>query len=102
MTNTETVPDDTLEAAATWYERLHQEGVPEETQRAFATWLAQAADRRTAYETVKKTWTRVQGAASDPQILALRHETALRLTRRASAAGNSLRWAAAAAVLMVL
>ena len=91
-----------MKAAAAWYERLHQEGVSEETRNAFAGWLAQSVDCRTAYEAVGRTWTQVHGAALDPQILALRHETALRLTRRASAAIRPMRWAAAAVVLIVL
>jgi transmembrane sensor len=98
----ELLPEDTMEAAAAWYERLHREAVSEETQCAFAAWMAQSVDRRTAYEAVNKTWTQVQSAACDPQILALRHETALRLTRRASAANNPWRWAAAAVVLIAL
>jgi len=91
-----------MKAAAAWYERLHREGVSEETRGAFAAWLAQSVDRRIAYESVNKTWTQVHSAALDPQILALRHETALRLTRGAAAAIRPLRWAAAAVVLIVL
>jgi transmembrane sensor len=78
----ETLPEETVKAAAAWYERLHREVVAEES--------------------MKNTWTQVHSAALDPQILALRHETALRLTRRASAAIRPLRWAAAAVVLIVL
>ncbi len=99
---TETLPGQTLADAAAWHERLHQKTVSEETQSAFATWLAHSADHPLAYESVGKTWTQMQDAALDPQILALRHETALRLTRRASAAVRPLRWAAAAVVLIVL
>jgi transmembrane sensor len=98
----EALPEETVTAAAAWHERLHQEGLSKQTQQAFAAWLAQSADRRTAYESVNKTWTQVHSAALDPQILALRHETALRLTRRASQAIRPLRWAAAAVVLIVL
>jgi transmembrane sensor len=102
MVSTETLSEETLEAAAAWYERLHQELVSADTQRAYAAWLAQSDDHKTAYESVNNTWRRVQGAASDAQILALRHETALRLTRRASAAIRPLHWTAAAVVLIVL
>ena len=102
IVSTETLSEETLETAAAWYERLHQELVSADTQRAYAAWLAQSDDHQTAYESVNKTWRRVQSAASDPQILALRHETALRLTRRASAAIRPLRWIAAAVVLIVL
>jgi transmembrane sensor len=100
--NPETLPEATVKEAAIWYERLHRPGVSEETRNALATWLAQSVDRRTAYESVERTWTQVHRTALDPQILALRHETALRLTRRASAAIRPLRWAAAAVVLIVL
>jgi transmembrane sensor len=102
MMSPETVPEETVKAAAAWHERLHGEGVSEETHRAFAAWLAQAVNHRTAYESVEKTWAQVHSTARDPQILALRHETALRLTRRASAAIRPMRWAAAALVLIVL
>jgi transmembrane sensor len=98
----ETLPEETVKTALAWYERLHREGLAEETHHAFAAWLAQSVDHRTAYESVKETWTQVRSTALDPQILALRHETALRLTRRASAAIRPLRWAAAAVVLIVL
>ncbi len=100
--NLEILPEETVKAAAAWYERLQREEVTEDTQNAFAAWLAQSDDRSRAYESVKKTWTQVRSAALDPQILALRHETALRLTRRASAAIRPVRWAAAAVVLIVL
>jgi transmembrane sensor len=100
--STEALPQETLAVAAAWHERLHREVVSEETQSAFAAWFAQSVDHSTAYESVNRTWTQVQSAAFEPQILALRHETALRLTRRASAAVRPLRWAAAAVVLIVL
>jgi transmembrane sensor len=98
----ETLPEETAKAAAAWHERLHREGVSEETRSAFAVWLAQSVDCRSAYESVNRTWTQVHSAALDPQILALRHETALRLTRGAAASIRPLRWAAAAVVLIVL
>lgn len=100
--STETLSEETLEVAAAWHERLHQELVSADTQRAYAAWLAQSDNHKTAYESVNKTWRRVQSAGSDPQILALRHETALRLTRRASAAIRPSHWTAAAVVLIVL
>ncbi|HEY6458142.1 MAG TPA: FecR domain-containing protein [Steroidobacteraceae bacterium] len=98
----ETLPEENVRAAAAWYERVHQDGVSEDARSAFAAWLGQSVDHRTAYESVNETWTQVHSTALDPQILALRHETALRLTRRTSAAIRPLRWAAAAVVLIVL
>jgi transmembrane sensor len=98
----DTLAEETLKAAAAWHERLHRAGVSEETRGAFAAWLAQSVERGLAYESVQRAWTQVHSTALDPQILALRHETALRLTRRASAAIRPLRRAAAAVVLIVL
>src|ERR1700722_7925808 len=102
IVSTETLSEETLEAAAVWHERLHQELVSADTQRAYAAWLAQSDHHQAAYESVDKTWRWVQSAASNPQILGLRHETALRLTRRASMAIRPWRWAAAGVVLIVL
>ena len=97
-----TLPEDVVEAAAAWYDRLHREGVSAETRCAFEAWLGRSADHGAAYESVGRAWARAQAAALEPQILALRHETALRLTRRASAAIQPWHAAAAAVVLMVL
>lgn len=63
----ETVPEETVKAAAAWHERLHREVVSEETQRTFTAWLAQSVDRRTAYESVEKTWRQVHSTALDPR-----------------------------------
>jgi transmembrane sensor len=89
------------EAAAAWHDRLHREKVSDETRRAFADWLTESARHMELYESIDRVWTKLQTSAEDPQILALRHETALRLTRRASATGRSLRWVAAAALFVV-
>jgi transmembrane sensor len=89
------------EAAAAWHDRLHREKVSDETRRAFAGWLKESARHRELYESIDRVWTKLQTSAEDPQILALRHETALRLTRRASATIRPLRWVAAAALLVV-
>jgi transmembrane sensor len=98
----ETPSAEILSEAAAWSERLHQPVVSEETQSAFATWLADAEAHGAAYEAVERTWVQVQGAAIHPQILALRHETALRLTRRGSTSVRFSRWAAAATALIIV
>ena len=96
------LPEELTEAAAAWYECLHQEVVSAESRSAFEAWLTQSVDHRAAYEAVDRAWMRAQAAALEPEILALRHETALRLTRRASAAIRPMHAAAAAAVLILL
>ena len=88
--------------AAAWHDRLHREKVSDETRRAFADWLAQSPHHRPLYDAIDGIWSKLRGAAEDPQILALRHETALRLTRRTSATVRPLRWAAAAALVAVV
>jgi transmembrane sensor len=89
------------EDAAAWHDRLHREKVTEETRRAFADWLAESPRHMTLYESIDRVWTSLQTSAADPQILALRHETALRLTRRASVTARPLRWVAAAAIVTI-
>jgi transmembrane sensor len=88
--------------AAAWHDRLHRDKVSEETRRAFADWLAQSARHRALYEAIDEVWSNLRKAAEDPQILVLRHETALRLTRRTSVTLRPLRWAAAALLAMVV
>jgi transmembrane sensor len=97
-----TLPENAAEAAAVWYECLNREVVSADTRSAFETWLGQSAANRAAYDSVRRAWTQAQSAALEPQILALRHETALRLTRRASTTIRPLHAAAAAVVLLVL
>ena len=90
------------DAAAVWHERLHRDKVSEETRREFDTWLAASPVHRQAYESVEGAWASLQQAAEAPSILALRHETALRLTRKTSGHTRPLRWVAAAAILIAL
>lgn len=87
--------------AATWHDRLHRDKVSDETRRAFADWLAQSPQHRTLYDAMDAAWSKLRGAAEDPQILALRHETALRLTRRTQAA-RLLRSAAAGVLVTIV
>ncbi len=90
------------ETAAAWYDRIHRDKVLDETRAAFALWLAELPEHRAAYEEIDRTWVDLKSTAHDPRILALRHETALRLTRQTSKSIRPLTWAAAAVILVVL
>jgi transmembrane sensor len=90
------------ETAATWHDRVHRDKVTEETRAALALWLVASPEHRGAYEEIDRTWSDLKSAAHAPQILALRHETAPRLTRRTSKSIRPLTWAAAAVILVVL
>lgn len=92
--------DAVREAAALWCDRLARSDVSAETRAAFARWMEESAGNRAAYEAVSRAWTLVRDQSHDPRILALRHETALRLTRDASRRSRTpARIAAALAVL---
>ena len=90
------------EAAAAWHDRFQRERISDETRREFAGWLAESADHRAVYESIDQTWDELRGAAQYSQILELRHETALRLSRQTSHAVRPLRWSIAATILLVL
>jgi transmembrane sensor len=76
------VPADRVsEEAALWHERMNRQDVPEETRQAFARWHEVALHSQ-AYGAIERAWGAARSAAEDPAILALRHETALRLTRK--------------------
>src|SRR6266853_515967 len=89
------------ETAAAWHDRIHRDKVLDETRAAFALWLAELPEHRAAYEEIDRTWVDLKSTAHDPRILALRHETALRLTRQTSKSMRPLTWAAAAVILVV-
>jgi transmembrane sensor len=90
------------ETAAAWHDRVHRDKVTEETRAAFALWLAESPEHRAGYEEIDRTWSDLKSAAHDPRILGLRHETALRLTRRTSKSIRPLSWATAAVIVLVL
>ncbi|TBU86938.1 FecR family protein [Phytopseudomonas dryadis] len=73
--------DPIREAAARWHDRLRHERVSAEDRAAFERWCVSAPAHRRAYDAVERAWQRAQVHAEDPQILALRQEAALRLTR---------------------
>jgi transmembrane sensor len=87
--------------AAGWHDQLQRERVSEDTQRAFGRWLAESPEHQAAYEAVERSWRTLRTAPCTPEILALRHETALRLNRATSRSLRPLRWAAAALILVV-
>jgi transmembrane sensor len=95
-------PRDVSETAATWHDRLLRDAVSDAVLNDFDAWLAKSPQHRRAYERVDGTWETFQKIALDPMVLALRHETALRLTRQTSKAIRPLRWAAAITLLVVL
>ena len=88
------------EAAARWHERLQHEPVPERLRVAFSRWMDKAPEHRAAYEAVDRVWRFAKSKAHDPRILELRHETALRLTRKASHQSRWMGWAAAMLVFL--
>jgi transmembrane sensor len=90
------------ETAAAWHDRVHRDKVPDDTRTALARWLAESPEHRAAYEEIDRTWCDLRSTAHDPRILALRHEAALRLTRRTSKTFRPRTWAAAAVILVAL
>lgn len=84
------------EAAARWHGRLNAGGrgrghgggtaaggsATPADREAFARWLAESPAHAEAYAAIERAWTLAREQAEHPQILALRQEAALRLTRR--------------------
>jgi transmembrane sensor len=89
------------EESAQWYERLHRDTVSEATRAEFERWRIVSPERAEAYARLERTGAQLQGVAESPAILALRHEAALRLTRRTSQRFQPA-FAAAAALLIVV
>jgi transmembrane sensor len=89
------------ETAALWYERAGQESAPAETRGALNAWLEQSPEHAAAFRSIERTWLALKSSAEDPAILELRQETARRLTPL-SAHQSSLRWAAAALIVLCL
>ena len=71
-----------LEQAGQWYERLHRDRVSDLARTEFQAWLAESADHPEAYARTERAAARLSKVAELPAVLALRHEAALRLTRR--------------------
>ncbi len=96
------VDDPVREVAARWHDRLREESVSAEDRAEFEQWRSAAIAHRQAYDTVERAWDLAQAHAEDPQILALRQEAALRLTRRAARTRITLPRAFAAAAAMII
>src|ERR1700733_10541021 len=94
--------DSLREIAAYWYERMSQERASADTRSACDAWLGESPEHAAAYQAIERTWVQLESAAHDPQILSLRHEAALRLTRKSSATLRPLGWVAAAAIIIAL
>jgi transmembrane sensor len=96
-------PVDALrQVAAHWHDRMQREPVPERIRAAFTRWLDKDPAHRIRYEEIDRAWRLAQASAHDPRVLALRHETALRLTRRSSHRARWNGWAAAASIVVIL
>lgn len=87
------------DAAVVWHEQLHRDKVSPDLKQEFEAWLADSPVNKEAYESVHRAWGTLKSAGESSQILALRHETALRLTRQTSAHTRPWRWSVAAAVV---
>jgi len=94
--------DDAIrEAAARWHDRLRSERVSAGDHAAFECWCEQSPAHRDAYDAVERAWTQARAQAAHPQILALRQEAALRLTRRTARRPFTLPRAMAAVLALV-
>lgn len=93
--------DPLREAAALWYDELHREKVSEEARAAFARWQ-EVPEHRAAYESVARTWDLVRESSHHPHMLQLRHETALRLTRKNFRGRHAGPRIAAAAIFLII
>jgi transmembrane sensor len=89
------------QTAALWHERVGQENAPADTRSALKTWLDESPEHAASYQAISRTWIAITSAPQDPAILELRQEAARRLTPVA-ASRRPLRWAAAAAIILVL
>ena len=90
------------EAAARWHDCLLDENVSEEVRARFAAWLEEKPAHRAEYARVQRTWSAAQRGRETLPILALRHETALRLTRRHAVPRRVSKWAVITSPLLLL
>jgi len=93
--------NDLMERAAQWLDETSQQPSADK-QAALARWLDESAAHREAYERVKQTWELARQSAHDSQMLALRHETALRITRRSARNTAHRGWLAAAVACLII
>jgi transmembrane sensor len=88
--------------ASYWYAVMRSDKVPGDIQADFQRWLAESQEHRALYDSIGNLWGAAREVADHPQILALRHEMAIQLTRRNSRWSQaSFRVAIAAAVTAV-
>ena len=90
------------ESAAAWHSRLHHDGESAQTARAFNSWLAESIEHRKAYEDIERSWETLRASTHSADIMALRHETALRLTRINAREIRPVKWLATAAVMLLI
>lgn len=90
------------ESAAAWHSRLHHDGESAQTARAFNSWLAESTEHRKAYEDIERSWETLRASTHSADIMALRHETALRLTRHNAREIRPVKWLATAAVVLLM
>lgn len=93
--------NDLIERAAQWLDETSQQPSADK-QAALTRWLEESAAHRQAYERVKQTWELAQQSSHDSQMLALRHETALRITRRSARTTARRGWLAAVVACLVV
>jgi transmembrane sensor len=89
-------------SAAAWHDRLSRDDATEWDRREFDRWQAESFEHRRAYAEIQQVWNLLGAIPHEPEILVLRHETALRLTRSAMTHVRPLRLAIAATLLLVL
>ena len=90
------------ESAAAWHSRLHHDGESAQTARAFNSWLAESTEHRKAYEDIERSWETLRASTQSADIMALRHETALRLTRINAREIRPVKWLSTAAVMLLI
>ena len=84
-----------------WQQELLRDRVSPETRERFAAWIAASSENQAAHAAIEATWSALARAGEDPAILALRHEAALRLTRRSWRAFGLARAAVVAGVIVL-
>lgn len=94
-------PESVREAAAAWHNRLQQDGECKKTRQALVSWLAESTEHRAAFDEIERSWQILRASTQNPDIMSLRHETALRLTRRNSREIRPIKWVATAAVVLL-
>lgn len=90
------------ESAAAWHSRLQRDGESAQARQALASWLTESAEHRAAYNDIERAWQALRAGAHRSDIMALRHETALRLTRSNSREIRPMKWIATAAVVLLM